>query len=301
MPDQTPVFRFAPSPNGYLHLGHAYSALFSWRTACAMKGRFLLRIEDIDTGRSRTEYEAAIYEDLAWLGIEWEEPVRRQSEHFAFYKEYLDRLSSLGLIYPCFATRREIADAAKVRNDPPLRDPDGAYLYPGLHRDMPDVERQARIASGQSYALRLDMAKAVELAADIAGGPVRFHSFALEEGEAVTSIEVAKPERWGDVVLARKDTPASYHLAVTADDAWQGVTHITRGADLLAATDIHRLLQILLNLPEPVYCHHPLVFDETGRKLSKSFGDRSLRSLRAEGRTREDVIRLAGLERDQFL
>ncbi len=297
MPDQMPVFRFAPSPNGYLHLGHAYSALFTWQMAKATNGRFLLRIEDIDTGRSRSEYETAIYEDLAWLGIEWEEPVRRQSEHFAFYADHLDRLKALDLIYPCFATRREIAEAAKARNKPPLRDPDGAFLYPGLHRDMPYDERQARIASGESYALRLNMRKAVALAGEMAGGPIRFASFALEESRNVSSTEVVRPERWGDVVLARKEVPASYHLAVTVDDALQSVTHITRGADLLAATDIHRLLQILLNLPEPVYCHHPLVLDETGRKLSKSHGDKSLRSLRAEGRTREDIIRLAGLTR----
>ncbi|HKJ60689.1 MAG TPA: tRNA glutamyl-Q(34) synthetase GluQRS [Hyphomicrobiales bacterium] len=297
MPDQMPVFRFAPSPNGHLHLGHAYSALFSWQMAKAMNGRFLLRIEDIDTGRSRSEYETAIYEDLAWLGIEWEKPVRRQSEHFAFYADYLDRLKGLDIIYPCFATIREIVEAAKARNTPPLRDPDGAFLYPGLHRDMPHDERQARIASGESYALRLDMRKAVALAGEMAGGPIRFRSFALEESGSVTSTEVVRLERWGDVVLARKEVPASYHLAVTVDDALQGVTHITRGADLLAATYIHRLLQILLNLPEPVYCHHPLVLDETGRKLSKSHGDKSLRSLRTEGRTREDIIRLAGLTR----
>jgi glutamyl-Q tRNA(Asp) synthetase len=293
--DPDPVFRFAPSPNGYLHLGHAYSALFTWQMANALGGRFLLRIEDIDMGRAKGEFEAAIYEDLEWLGIEWEEPVRRQSEHFAFYADYLDRLKALGLIYPCFATRREIAEATRARNKPPLRDPDGAFLYPGLHRDMPHEERKSRIAAGESYALRLDMQKAVALAERMAGGPIEYRNFALENGRIEKSTQPAAAGQWGDVVLARKDTPASYHLAVTADDALQGVTHVTRGADLLAATGIHRLLQILLNLPEPVYCHHPLVLDETGRKLSKSFGDRSLRSLRAEGRTREEIIRLAGV------
>jgi glutamyl-Q tRNA(Asp) synthetase len=293
--DPDPIFRFAPSPNGYLHLGHAYSALFTWRMAKAFGGRFLLRIEDIDVGRAKGEFEAAIYQDLEWLGIEWEEPVRRQSEHFTFYADYLDRLKALGLIYPCFATRREIAEAARARNRLPSRDPDGAFLYPGLHRDMPHEERKSRIAAGESYALRLDMQKAIALAERMAGGPIAYRSFALENGRITISTHPAEAGKWGDVVLARKDTPASYHLAVTADDALQGVTHITRGADLLAATGIHRLLQILLNLPEPVYCHHPLVLDETGRKLSKSFGDRSLRSLRAEGRTREEIIGLAGV------
>lgn len=298
MSDQIPVFRFAPSPNGYLHLGHAYSALFTRQMATALGGRYLLRIEDIDIGRVRRDYEAAIYEDLVWLGIQWEEPVRRQSEYFAFYANHLDRLKSFDLIYPCFATRREIAEAAKARNDPPLRDPDGAFLYPGLHRDMSQYERRARIASGEPYSMRLNMQKAIALAEDMAGGPIRFRRFSHEDGGFSASTAPTRPERWGDVVLARKDAPTSYHLAVTVDDALQGVTHITRGADLLAATDIHRLLQILLKLPEPVYCHHPLVLDETGRKLSKSHGDKSLRSLRAEGRTREDVVRLAGLPRN---
>lgn len=298
MPDQTPIFRFAPSPNGYLHLGHAYSALYTQQMATAMGGRFLLRIEDIDIGRVRREYETAIYEDLAWLGIQWEEPVRRQSEHFAFYANYLEQLKSLGLLYPCFSTRREIAEAVRARNDPPQRDPDGAFLYPGLHKDMPEDERRARIASGASYAMRLNMPMAVTLAEELAGGPIRFKCFAHGDSGISTSAELTRPERWGDVVLARKDAPTSYHLAVTVDDALQGVTHITRGADLHAATDIHRLLQILLKLPEPVYCHHLLVLDETGRKLSKSHGDKSLRSLRREGRTREDIIRLAGLLRN---
>ncbi|MBX2806088.1 MAG: tRNA glutamyl-Q(34) synthetase GluQRS [Hyphomicrobiales bacterium] len=298
MSDPMPVLRFAPSPNGYLHLGHAYSALFTWRTAEAMNGQFLIRIEDIDTSRARVEYEAAIFDDLAWLGISWEQAVRRQSEHLAFYSDYLGQLSALGLIYPCFATRREIAIAAKARSTPPSRDPDGAYLYPGLHKNMPDEERQARIASGQSYALRLDMEKAIARANAMNGGPICFRSLSPDDKGLPVSTSTARPERWGDVVLARKETPASYHLAVVADDALQGVTHVTRGADLLAATDIHRLLQILLNLPEPVYCHHPLVLDETGRKLSKSHGDKSLQSLRAEGRTREDIVRLAGLPRD---
>lgn len=292
MPEQTPVFRFAPSPNGYLHLGHAYSAVIGWQTARAMGGRFLLRIEDIDKGRARPEFEAAILDDLQWLGIEWERPVRRQSDHFAFYTETLDRLSALGLIYPCFATRREIAQAAADQGKTALRDPDGAMVYPGLYRNMSEAERRARITSGESYALRLDMKKAAALATDIVGGPVRFCSF---NGDGQATEEIAAPERWGDIVLARKDTPASYHIAVTADDAFQGVTHIMRGTDLLAATDIHRLLQILLDLPEPVYCHHRLIVDETGRKLSKSHRDKSLKSLREEGLTPDDIFRLIGL------
>ncbi len=290
MPEDRPVFRFAPSPNGYLHLGHAYSALFAWRMAQRFGGRFLLRIEDIDTDRSRPEFEAAIFDDLAWLGLEWEQPVRRQSQHFGFYAGYLRRLKALGVLYPCFATRREIAEASAAHGGAIARDPDGAILYPGLYRGLPEAECRRRIEAGEPYALRLDMAKAAALARASSGGAIRFRVFAPDGS---VSVSAANPERWGDAVLARKDVPASYHLAVTADDALQGVTHVTRGADLLAATDIHRLLQILLKLPEPVYCHHPLVTDENGRKLSKSHGDKSLRSLRAEGLTPEAVIRLA--------
>lgn len=280
MTDARPIFRFAPSPNGELHLGHAFSALFTWEMARRFRGRFLLRIEDTDATRCRAAFIEGIYEDLAWLGIEWEDPVRRQSEHFADHAAALERLRALGLLYPCFASRREIAEAAP-RATPPLgHDPDGAPLYPGLWRGADEAEAAARIAAGEPYALRLDMAKALALGVGRNGGPILFDSF---DAEGRRERIAAHPARWGDVVLSGKDRPVTYHLAVVTDDALQGVTHVTRGMDLLAATDIHRLLQILLGLPAPLYCHHRLILDETGRKLAKSHRDKSLRSLRAEG------------------
>ena len=280
MTDARPVFRFAPSPNGELHLGHAFSALFTWEMARRFGGCFLLRIEDPDPARCREEFIAKIHEDLAWLGIEWEEPVRRQSEHLADYAAGLEKLRALGLLYPCFASRKQIIEAAG-RTEPPLgHDPDGAPLYPGLWRGAGEAEAGARIAAGAPYALRLDMGKALRLGIARNGGPILFDSFDADDRRERIA---ARPERWGDVVLSGKDRPVTYHLAVVTDDALQGVTHVTRGADLLAATDIHRLLQILLRLPAPLYCHHRLVLDETGRKLAKSHRDKSLRSLRAEG------------------
>jgi len=282
MSEERPVFRFAPSPNGYLHLGHAYSALFSHAMARRMDGRFLLRIEDIDTGRARPEFEQAIYEDLAWLGLDWERPVRRQSEHFDAYAAAIGRLERLGLIYPCFASRREIIKAVTAQGKLAGYDPDGAPLYPGLYRNTPRDVRKARIAAGESYALRLYMSEAAALAREKAGGALTYR--AVDEDGRET-VHEARPEQWGDVVLARKDTPTSYHIAVVTDDALQGVTHVTRGMDLLAATDIHRLLQVLLDLPEPLYCHHRLIDDARGRKLSKSNHATSLRSLREEGET----------------
>jgi glutamyl-Q tRNA(Asp) synthetase len=280
MTDARPIFRFAPSPNGELHLGHAFSALFTWEMARRFGGRFLLRIEDLDPTRCREEFIDWIYEDLAWLGIEWEEPVRRQSEHFADYAAGLEKLRALGLLYPCFASRKQIIEAAG-RAEPPLgHDPDGAPLYPGLWRGAGEAEAGARVAAGEAYALRLDMGKALRLGVARNGGPMFFASFDADDRRERIA---ARPERWGDVVLSGKDRPVTYHLAVVTDDALQGVTHVTRGADLLAATDIHRLLQILLGLPAPLYCHHRLVLDETGRKLAKSHRDKSLRSLRAEG------------------
>jgi glutamyl-Q tRNA(Asp) synthetase len=275
-----PVLRFAPSPNGELHLGHAFSALFTRRTARALGGRFLLRIEDIDQTRCRPEFEAQIYDDLTWLGLSWETPVRRQSEHFGDYRAALDRLDALGLIYPCFATRKEIAAAATGT------DPDGAPLYPGLWRGVDKSEVERRIAAGEPYALRLDMARALEAAGP---QPLIWRAFDLRGGACEVSEVRAAPERWGDAVLARKDTPTSYHLSVVVDDALQGVTHVTRGADLLAATDLHALLQRLLGLPAPMYAHHRLI-TLGGRKLAKSAGDQSLRSLRGAGLTHADVL-----------
>jgi glutamyl-Q tRNA(Asp) synthetase len=295
MQNVPPVFRFAPSPNGYLHLGHAFSALFTQGVARAFGGRMLLRIEDIDKTRARPEYEAAIYDDLAWLGLEWEEPVRRQSEHFSVYEQSLARLEALGLIYPCFASRAEIAQAVTDQGKRAARDPDGAPVYPGLYTDLPAKERAERIAAGEPYTLRLKMDEAIETAREKIGGPMIIRS--IEPSGDAHSREAA-PARWGDIVLARKDVRASYHLSVVTDDALQGVTHITRGMDLFAATDIHRLLQILLDLPEPVYCHHRLILDESGRKLSKSFRDKSLRALRKDGLTPTQIKEMVGFELD---
>jgi glutamyl-Q tRNA(Asp) synthetase len=264
------VFRFAPSPNGFLHLGHAYSALLNFELARESGGRFLLRIEDIDLARAKPQYEAAIFEDLAWLGLDWERPVRRQSEHFADYAAALERLDAMGLIYPCACTRGEIARAAE---NPP-RDPDGAPLYPGTCRGQPRGHVREILQVG-GVALRLDMAKALALLG-VEAGTLSWREHA--EGEIA-----ARPQRWGDVVLARKDTPASYHLAVVVDDALQGVTDVVRGADLKAATGLHRLLQRLLGLSAPSYRHHALLLCDEGEKLSKSRSSKTLRDLRAEG------------------
>jgi len=269
----SPVFRFAPSPNGPLHLGHALSALVGWRMAQAANGRFLLRIEDIDLARSRDEHVAAIEADLAWLGLSWERPVMRQSTRFEAYARAVDQLRHWGLIYPCSATRSEI-DAAIASQPDPRLDPDGVPLFPN------QLRRDSVFKPGVT-ALRLDMARAVTLVRERLGG----HPLTLREITPQGRIEIrlAHPERWGDVVLVRKEFPASYHLAVVVDDATQGVTHVTRGMDLLAATDVHRLLQVLLGLPEPNYHHHRLVSGPDGRKLSKSAGAAALASLRAEG------------------
>jgi glutamyl-Q tRNA(Asp) synthetase len=271
------VFRFAPSPNGYLHLGHAYSALLNVDLARRARGRFLLRMEDIDRGRARREYERAIYEDLAWLGLRWEEPVRRQSEHFGDYAAALGTLDALGLLYPCHCTRGDIARKTQGRADWP-RDPDGAPLYPGTCRAAPPRPGPT--------ALRLDMAKA----AAMIGGAASWR-------EAEVGAIVADPAVWGDVVLSRKDFPASYHIAVVVDDALQGVTDVVRGRDLFAATSVHRLLQSLLGLPAPRYRHHELILDADGRKLAKTRISKSLRELRAEGAAPADVRRMVGLER----
>jgi len=282
------VFRFAPSPNGHLHLGHAYSALLNFDLARACGGRFLLRIEDIDRGRARPEFEAAIYEDLAWLGLSWETPVRRQSEHFGDYAAALETLDALGLLYACDCKRSDIARIAAARADWP-RDPDGAPHYPGTCRAKP--RRPARdILRAGGMALRLDMGKAAACAA-------RGLSW-RESGDGGEGLTVAAdPAQWGDVVLARKDTPASYHIAVVVDDALQGVTDVVRGRDLFHATSLHRLLQRLLSLPPPRYRHHDLVLDEGGEKLSKSRSSNALRALRAEVAMPDDIRRLLRMER----
>lgn len=283
-----PVFRFAPSPNGTLHLGHALSALTSFDMAQRAHGRFLLRIEDIDVGRCREEYVAGILEDLSWLGLSWEEPVLRQAQHFGVYVEAAQFLEAQGLLYPCFAARSEIEAAAA----PGAVDPDGAPLYPGLHKGLRKDEIEARMANGERFALRLDMERALAAASQRLGGaPLTFTE--LDEAGHPQTV-AANPERWGDAVILRKDVPASYHLAVVVDDARQEVTHVTRGRDLYDATGLHRLLQVLLGLPEPLYHHHRLLADSEGRKLSKSAGDTGLADLRAGGATPADIRRLVG-------
>ncbi len=245
--------------------------------ARASGGRFLLRIEDIDLGRSRPDFEAAIYEDLAWLGLTWEAPVRRQSQHFADYAAALRQLVARDLIYPCFCSRKEIARAASGQTDP-----DGAPLYPGTCRHLSVQERQKRLSKGQPAAQRLDMAAALSRCGE------RLHWAEYDLGTEPRDV-VADPGAWGDVVLARKDIPTSYHMAVVVDDALQGVSDVVRGADLFHATSIHRLLQALLHLPQPRYHHHPLILDEAQRKLSKSLMSKSLRDLRAEGITPAEI------------
>lgn len=282
------VLRFAPSPNGHLHLGHALSAIVGYRLSHALGGRFLIRIEDIDQERTREAYISAIFEDLHWLGLTWEPDILRQSHEEASYRNAAARLENLGLLYPCFATRSEIAAAASAGGRAPLRDPDGAIVYPGLHRDLPREEIERRLADGERPAMRIRMDTAVELVRErLQDQPLTFTEMAARDEQR--TIE-AQPQRWGDAIIQRKDFPASYHLAVVVDDARQDITHVTRGRDLFASTDIHRLLQVLLDLPEPVYHHHRLLRDDNGDKLSKIAGSQSLRDLRNAGWTRDQVV-----------
>lgn len=271
------VTRFAPSPTGWLHLGHAYAALFAAGLAAqASDGRFLIRLEDIDGTRARPEYETALFEDLAWLGLRWELPVRRQSEHADDYRAALQKLQDLDLLYPCFCTRKEIQDEIARAGQAP-HGPDGP-LYPGTCRHRSTTERQHLLAEGTPYALRLDVAKAVTLCRG-----------ELTWEDAARGRQTATPGVFGDVVLARKDTPASYHLAVVVDDALQGITLVTRGEDLFEATHLHRLLQHLLDLPVPRWHHHRLIEDENGRRLAKRDNARALRTLREEGWSAQQV------------
>jgi glutamyl-Q tRNA(Asp) synthetase len=276
------VTRFAPSPTGFLHLGHAFAALTAQRAARRNGGRFLLRIEDIDTTRCRPEYEQAIKDDLHWLGLEFEEPVRRQSEHFADYAAALSTLDERGLLYPCFCTRREIAEEIARAAEAP-HGPDGPP-YPGTCRRLSAEARAARLAAGASYALRLDVGKAVAMT----GETLTF----LEQGAGPageTGEQIARPALFGDVVLARKELPASYHLAVVVDDALQGVTLVTRGNDLFPATHIHRLLQACLGYEPPAYAHHRLILDASGKKFSKRDRAVTLDHLRSIGTSAQSV------------
>lgn len=270
------VTRFAPSPTGLLHLGHAHSALFGWRKARAAAGRFLLRIEDIDPSRCRPDFESAILRDLAWLGLDWDGTVRRQSEHLAEYRAALDRLSGLGLLYPCFCSRKDIAAAVSAPHGPE------GPVYPGTCRALAPETAEARKAKGDPYALRLDSARASALA-----GPLSFE----DEREGETPV---RPGLLGDVVLARRDAPASYHLCVTLDDHLQGVTVVTRGLDLFHATHVQRLIQAVLGLNIPRYAHHLLLTNAAGERLSKRDGALGLAALRDAGRSAAEVRALAG-------
>ena len=280
-----PVFRFAPSPNGLLHLGHAFSALLNADLAREADGRLLVRIEDIDPGRSTAEFETAIFEDLAWLGIKWERPVQRQSDHLDEHAHALRDFAARGLIYPCFCTRGEIRTAVAHLKDWP-RDPDGAPLYPGTCR--PAAPLAQTFPGAKAAAWRLDMQRAL---AEVPEG-LSWTELG-EDGSPVTV--AADPTAWGDVVLARRDVPTSYHLAVVLDDAAQSVTHVVRGRDLYLATAVHRLLQALLGLPEPLYRHHKLILGPDGKKLAKSAGSESLRALRQAGVSPKGVRGLVGL------
>lgn len=288
--------RFAPSPSGLLHLGHAYSALFAARAAGPLGdkggGKFLLRIEDIDGERSRQEFEAAIFEDLAWLGLAWEEPVRRQSDHLNDYAAALQKLEQRGLVYPCFCTRKEIAaEIAQAGNAPhgPFLEGQAGQIYPGTCRTLSEDERAAKRDAGTPFALRLDMARALAQAESDHGGPLTWQ-------DRVRGMQTCDPRPQGDVVLARKELGTSYHLAVTLDDAAQGVTLVTRGADLFDASHVHRLLQALLHLPVPQWHHHRLLSDAGGQRLAKRNDAVSLRALREAGHSAAEVIAMCGVE-----
>lgn len=296
-----PVFRFAPSPNGHLHLGHAYSAILNHRAAKRTGGRFLLRIEDIDTVRCTPELEAVMLQDLAWLGLEWEEPVLRQSDQFADYAAALTLLEKRGLTYRGFLTRAEIRRFVASRESGGKswpRDPDGVPHYPGDLAVLGEDELETRRKGNAPHAVRLDMKKALaavgeplswcECPADLPTGNIADSWFRGANA-------AANPGVWGDVILARKDTPTSYHLSVVIDDARQGVSDVLRGTDLYQATAVHRLLQVLLDLPEPRYRHHGLILDEAGQKLSKSGKSTGLRDLRQRGYSVEEVYARVGL------
>ncbi|MFM8475714.1 MAG: tRNA glutamyl-Q(34) synthetase GluQRS [Planctomycetaceae bacterium] len=273
---QPPVTRFAPSPTGLLHRGHAYSALAAWELAQSIRGRFLLRIEDIDSTRCRPEFETQLKDDLQWLGLSWPEPVRRQSEHLQEYRAVAEQLLGRGLLYPCFCTRRDIQREIAAAGGAPhgIEGP----LYPGTCRSLPATEVSRRMNSGEQYALRLHLERACALV-----------SSELRWTDLRRGLQTARPECLGDVVLVRKDIGCSYHLCVVLDDALQGVTHISRGEDLFEATHLHRLLQALMNLPVPVYSHHPLIHDAAGKRLAKRDGAESLLGLRERGIRSEEL------------
>lgn len=275
------VTRFAPSPTGDLHLGHAFAAHVAYALAECKQGRFLVRIEDIDATRCREEFVARILDDLRWLGLHWAEPVVRQSARMPLYARALDVLRRDGLIYPCFCTRRQIREEIAAAGAAPQGAVDDTMLYPGTCRHLSQDARAEKLAAGGSFAWRLDAAAALRRT-----GPLSWE-------DAGRGQQVVAPEHLGDVVLARKEIATSYHLAVVVDDAAQGVTDVSRGDDLFAATAIHRLLYALLNLPVPVWHHHPLCRDASGRRFAKRDRDVTLRALRAAGHTPADVLAMA--------
>ncbi len=282
-----PIFRFAPSPTGLLHLGHAFSARHAFDAAKTAGGRFLLRIEDIDHTRCRPEYVAQILDDLSWLGLTWEKPVRCQSEHMDDYTRALQKLEALGITYRCLASRSEIKAHVEQRSglEKAERDPDGALIYPGIYRNRSDQETARMTAADRPACVRINMTKAIELVGKNLTFQEKGSGPQGERGEVICN-----PQNWGDVVIARKDTPTSYHLSVVVDDALQGVSEVTRGQDVFYATSIHRLLQVLLELPQPDYNHHRLIKDETGAKLSKSAADKSLKAWRSQGYSVEELL-----------
>ena len=281
------ITRFAPSPSGYLHLGHAYSALFTARAARQTGGRFLLRIDDIDMERARPEFEAAIVEDLAWLGLTWEEPLRRQSACLADYSQALRRLQDRDLIYPCFCTRKEIAAEIAAAGAAPHGP--AAAVYPGTCRGLSAAARAEHIAAGRPHALRLDMTRAADLAEAENGGPLTWY-------DRARGAQRCEARAQGDVVMTRKDVAASYHLSVVVDDAAQGITLVTRGEDLFEASHIHRLLQQLLDLPVPQYHHHRLLNDDKGVRLAKRHDALAIRALREAGHSAAAVVAMAEQE-----
>lgn len=289
------VLRFAPSPNGFLHLGHAFSALTNQSLAREMGGRLLVRIEDVDRERCRPQFERAIFDDLAWLGLEWEEPVRRQSKHSQDHLAVLDLLIGEGLVYPAFLSRKQAREQIAQRlskGEIWPHDPDGVPHYPGEERAWTCQEQERAIADGRPFTWRLDTQKALS----VVKSPIQWSE--TGHGPAgETGLVAASPAHWGDVALARSDGTIGYHLAVTVDDALQGITHVVRGVDLFHATCVHRLLQELLGYPIPIYHHHRLVLGEDGRKLSKNRGDVAITALRAAGMQLEDIKRLIAFDR----
>jgi len=280
--------RFAPSPNGYLHLGHAYSALISSELAKKTGGKFFLRIEDIDLGRCKKKFEDSIFKDLNWLKIKYEKNIIKQSEHFAKYEKYIKKLRDLNLIYPCWATRSEIkkfiSKKSVSKSSWPI-DPDGQYIYPKIYKNISKAERSNLMLSGSNFSWRLDVEKAVTLAQEKFGNKIFFEELGLEpKGK-----RILEPNLYGDLIIARKEIPTSYHLSVIIDDAEQGINLVTRGLDIYPATSIHRLLQIVLNLPEPQWYHHNLLREQSGEKLSKTNKSTSIKSLR-DKKIRNDEI-----------